>query len=191
MHGLTRDVPYSPLEANVEVRGSATLPNDREAHLSIWALPRETEEVAAARAVLRKVAVRWWKWNLEREVRSWLADRARRGTAKEELVRNGEGVEDCILRARACTYWSWVRGSRLFFWRFPSEYLADARDGVPFWREKEPPPGRVVFGKGRKVKACELPSYQAESREASWGHGGRFSRCASSGIWNRGKESPG
>ena len=62
-------------------------------------------------------------------------------------------MEDCLRRARSATYWSWVRGSRLFFWRFPEEFLDDARDGVPFWKLTTAPPS-------------DLPNYPGESREA-------------------------
>ena len=56
--GLTRDVPFSPLEEDMEVRAAAALPDDREVDLSTWALPGETKEQAWARAVLQKFAVR-------------------------------------------------------------------------------------------------------------------------------------
>jgi hypothetical protein len=63
------------------------------------------------------------------------------------------GVEDCVRRLRETTYWSWPRGSRLFFWKFPLEWQEDARVGVRFWHLEQPPTG-------------SLPNPRAESREA-------------------------
>jgi hypothetical protein len=42
-------------------------------------------------------------------------------------------IEDCVQHAKACMNWSWIRGSRLFFWQFDDEFLTDMRDGVEFW----------------------------------------------------------
>ena len=71
--GLTRDVPYSPLETELDVRAGVALPDDREVDLDTWAIPGETREEAKARAVLQKFAVLWWRRHTEREARAWLA----------------------------------------------------------------------------------------------------------------------
>ena len=63
-------------------------------------------------------------------------------------------MEDCIRRARACTYWSWPRGSRIFFWKFPPEWRNDFRDGTAFWRLTKPPTGHL--------RNMAVPSREAE-----------------------------
>ncbi|KAL7526848.1 hypothetical protein ACHAXR_001679 [Thalassiosira sp. AJA248-18] len=134
--GFSKDIPYSPLEYKVEARVTAAQSDDAEVDLSQWATPGETPEIASARAVLRKLAARWWSYYQEKKAQEWLMQRE---ATRDEI----EGVEDCIKRIRAVSYWSWHRGSRLFFWKFPSEWLADARDGVPFWHLSPPPKGMM------------------------------------------------
>ena len=46
--GKTDDVPFTPLEGNVDTAAQA---DDAEVDLSTWALPDETQEQAAARQV--------------------------------------------------------------------------------------------------------------------------------------------
>jgi hypothetical protein len=43
-------------------------------------------------------------------------------------------VEDAIRRIKACRYFKWVRGSRIFYWWLPGEWHADFRDGVKCWQ---------------------------------------------------------
>ena len=131
--GLTKNVPFSAMEQQIAGRAEATISDDAEVDLSTWALPGETPEQAAYRAILRRFALKWWANNLENEANAWLATH---GNSAEDR----EAIEDCIRRAKACTYWQWTRGSRLFFWRFPEEFRADMRDGVEFFH-LGPPPG--------------------------------------------------
>lgn len=137
--GKTDDIPFSPLEKNVSVRVTAALGDDREVDLSTWALEGETEEVANARQVLRRFVLRYWKWKAHKDAYDWLASRKRGGLLTPF---DAPAVEDCLSRVRATTYWTWVRGSRLLFFRYTDEaWLADARDGVPFWQLSKPPEG--------------------------------------------------
>jgi hypothetical protein len=83
-------------------------------------------------------------------VRIWLEGKKEAKLAREELLKNykvwwsktyregsteklkdAAGGMDCIVRASATSYWEWTEGSRLFFWRWPPQYLKSARDGVP------------------------------------------------------------
>lgn len=144
--GLTKDIPVGPLEQLVETRVEAKLPDDAPVDFSLWAAPNETPEMEAARHVLRRLAVKWWASNIEKEAREWLA-------SHDHDERDVEAVENIVKRVKACSYWEWHRGSRLFFWRFPSEWLADARDGVEFWKFDTPPAGLY-------------PNVPSESREA-------------------------
>ena len=131
---LSTDIRFKPLEEATDTRVAAALSDYAEVDLSNWALKDETEEQSKARIVLRRFAVRWWKTNLAREGQAWLRNN---GNHKQDAL----AIKDCIARANAATYWTWVRGSRLFFWRFPKEWQADARDGVEFWHLKDPPKG--------------------------------------------------
>ena len=133
--GLTTDVPFSPLEQAVSTRLTAAKADNAEVDLSLWALPEESEEETRARAVLRRFALRCWVRMQERSACAWLAAR---DPVKWD---DHEAVEDCLRRCRAATYWSWPRGSRLLFWKFPDEWAIDARDGVPFCHTEDPPAG--------------------------------------------------
>ncbi len=44
-----------------------------------------------------------------------------------------DGVKECMEKAAGCTWWKWDAGSRLFFWRWPKEYVIEARDGCKCW----------------------------------------------------------
>ncbi|KAL7523246.1 hypothetical protein ACHAXR_000093, partial [Thalassiosira sp. AJA248-18] len=98
--GFSKDIPYSPLEYK-GIGGSVG--RRRGGPESMGATPGETPEIASARAVLRKVAARWWSYYQEKKAREWLANRV---PTRDEI----EGVEDCIKRIRAVSYWSWHRG---------------------------------------------------------------------------------
>ena len=117
-------------------RAKAALADDAGVELSYWALPNETPEQTKARHLLRVFAHLWWVYNLAREAYAWLK-------ANGNLPRDKEAIDDCIRRAAGSDYWDWHRGSRLFFWRFPTEcgWQADARDGVEFWHLCDPPKG--------------------------------------------------
>ena len=134
--GKASDVPFSPMEEAVSTRVKAAQADDAEVDLSQWAEPGETEEVANARAVLRRFSVRWWAKHQEKIARRWLKNLGP-DAVKEDI----EGINDCLRRTEGCTYWSWNRGSRLFFWKLPAEWRKDFRDGVPFWKVSTPPKG--------------------------------------------------
>ena len=60
--GRTVEIPFAPMEDVVEGRLKAAQSDDAEVDLKHWAPPGETPEEAAARVVLRRFAVRWWKY---------------------------------------------------------------------------------------------------------------------------------
>jgi hypothetical protein len=134
--GFTSDVPFSPLEAKASAWLTAAQADDAEVDLSAWAFPSETIEKARARVVLRRFVLRWWVFNLRRETMRWW-NRNRRDP------RDIAAIHDCIFRARACSYWHWHRGSRLFFWRFPPEFREQMRDGIPFYHIAPSPKGHA------------------------------------------------
>ena len=65
--GLTKDVPFSRLEANADTRVAATQADDAKVDLTTWALPDETIEQSKAREVLRRFAAKWCAYNLSRK----------------------------------------------------------------------------------------------------------------------------
>ena len=122
------DVPFKPLEDLAEVRAEAACPDDAEIDLSIWADVDETPLQAKARSTLRRFAVKWWAHNHTRKASAWLAEGDR---DKFDHM----AVKDGLRRIKACRYFKWVRGSRIFFWLIPNDknhngWCTDFRDGV-------------------------------------------------------------
>ena len=69
--GLTQDVPFASMEANIDTRATTTRADDAQADLSTRALPNGTLEQVKAREVLRMFAVKWWAYNLSRKAWKW------------------------------------------------------------------------------------------------------------------------
>ena len=95
--GLTRDVLFSPLELKTEAQSVATKADDAGIDLSTWAVPGETKREVRARDVLRRFAVRWWKYHQIRVAESWLDSLS---PPTEAYIK---GVRKCIDRIDACT----------------------------------------------------------------------------------------
>ena len=70
----------------------------------------------------------------------WLKEHGGELGTKEDC----EAIEDCLWMIKACTYWVWPRGSRIFFWKFPDEWRSNVRDGIPFWQVSKPPVGYLT-----------------------------------------------
>jgi hypothetical protein len=136
MVGLTCDVPFSYMEIKASTGVGAAQANDAEVDLSAWALLDKMDEQVCARNVLWRFAIRWWARNIAVEAMSWW--RANRKDPKDSAA-----IQNCIFRARACSYWHWTRGSRLFFWRLPKEFHEDMRGGIPFYHLSPPPRGHA------------------------------------------------
>ena len=70
-----------------------------------------------------------WRRNV---LRSWISYKILtlqgKPTKKDE-----EAARDCIWRCSECTSWSWVGGSRPFFWRWDPEWRMAQRDGFKQW----------------------------------------------------------
>ena len=64
--GITKDVPFSPMETKVNIRVATTQADDVEVDLdlAIWALPEETPNHTKAWVGLRRFAARYWAHNL-------------------------------------------------------------------------------------------------------------------------------
>lgn len=148
--GLTAFVPYSPLELKEETGVAAARADDAPVDYSTWATEGETPEVAKARETLRKLAVLWWAICVERGGRRWLEEHPNHTEEDVKLI------EECIWKARAASYWSWHRGSRIMWWRMPEEWWGDFRDGEKFWHVSDLPKGMT--------RNAPSPSREAELR---------------------------
>ena len=75
--------------------------------------------------------LRRWKRNITSSYLKW---------ARNNIDgKNGLAAKDCIQRAANASWWSWDDGSRPFFWRWPSDYQLQVRDGAKVYFE-----GRVI-----------------------------------------------
>ena len=121
---LPSAVPVGDLEREVDVKLTVATTDDDMADLEQWSFPNETRAEADARVILRCFAARWWKYSQEKQASAWLS--------AHPSSKNDAGIKDCLKRIRATSYWTWPRGSRVFFWKVPLEWFSDIRDGVPF-----------------------------------------------------------
>lgn len=124
------DIPFSPMEQAAEVRAEASCPDDAEIDLSVWSWPGESELSASARTVLRRFAVKWWKYYHTRTANGWLKSRA----SADQVKFDTQAVKDCLFRINACKYFKWVRGSRILYWQLPEEWQSEFRDGIKIWQ---------------------------------------------------------
>ena len=147
--GKSSDIPFNPMEDTTDTRVKAAQADDAEVDLSQWADPNETPEMARARNLLRRGVARWWIKHQERVAMKWIEDMGEEVT-QEDI----QAINDCMRHNQGCSYWSWGRGSRILFYKFPPEWRNDFRDGVPFWKVSKPPKGFM-----RNMKA---PSREAE-----------------------------
>ena len=147
--GRTDTVPFSRLELVGSSRTKAAQVDDAEVDLSASAVPGETQEMAKARQVLRRLAVRWWYHHQVKVAQTWLAG----GVRSQE---DKEAVDDAIRRMKAATYFGWPRGSRHLFYKVKDPgWRRDFCDGVAFWRLSPPPAGRLPNAKAPS-RAAEL-----------------------------------
>lgn len=96
---------------------------------------------AHALAVLRGALLRCWKRKVEASFLAWL---------EQEKVFHDEGWleetqkigQSACSRAWGASWWEWDKGSALFFWRWPADYLEQARIGTRPWFVSAPPASR-------------------------------------------------
>ena len=109
-------------------------------------IPRIQQNWVDALEVLReKFFHRIWVRRLVRSFWTWVRSKSSSMCYELESV---IVAADAISRAKGCTWWEWVDGSSLFFWRWPEDYQRVARDGLlPWlkaghsdWKHKQAPP---------------------------------------------------
>ncbi len=88
-------------------------------------------------------------WDADRKCYFWLRGDKRSGNVglkryqtgwklrQRVLGKSRLAAQECIAKAAECSWWKWDAGSRLFFWRWPKEYMEEARDGARCWFEKD------------------------------------------------------
>jgi hypothetical protein len=143
--GFVSDIPFSPLEAKVTTRVAAAQTNFAEVGPTAWSSPSETEEEAQGRVVLRQFAAHWWANYLERDAMRWWMSN---GWDPLDLA----AIKDCIVWARATSYWHWHQGSRLFFRRFLKEFQKMMWDGTLFYHVADSPVG---YAHNMAAPSCE------------------------------------
>ena len=108
--GKTSSILFKPIEEVTDTRVKAAQDDDANVDLSQWSYPNETPGMVGARAVLCFFVVNWWAHHQEKIAFRWLESIGNNVTLKDI-----EGVTDCICWVKACTYWTWVRGSYTMF----------------------------------------------------------------------------
>lgn len=86
--------------------------------------------------VLRRCLLRFWKRKVERSFVEWFGSRSHDVEQRDEIYRSG--MQACIYAWRA-SWFEWLGGSAIFFWRWPDEWMEDVRLGVPPFFDKDPP----------------------------------------------------
>ena len=86
---------------------------------------------------LRSLILRRFKRNVYKSFRSYIASTY---SAEELMLRSSielrtdlEVGRDAISRAMDSSFWTWNRGSTIFFWRWNSYYKKEVRDGFPIF----------------------------------------------------------
>jgi len=97
---------------------------------SLWNVGGDSLPARRSRRVMRNWFHGLWLKILKKEAWDWLA--------KHPDPRNEVAIKECIERAEGSTWFEWKDGSRLFFWRWPEEFMEDARDGGDPFMVKRP-----------------------------------------------------
>jgi hypothetical protein len=111
--------------------------------LSLWVIGGESLKMETARQTIRKLLFRCWMRRLYLEAIKWLHTH---GEGEYEV--NRAAIYEALTRAFHSSWWEWLYGIRLLFWRWPSIWREEARDGAKAFRKYFPHPC---------LKACSPP----------------------------------
>jgi hypothetical protein len=81
--------------------------------------------------IIRSFMISVWVRSITKSFVRYLKITYNSESSSEEYVKDLDAGIDCIKYATQCTWWEWLGGSRLFFWRWPNEFKNMARDGIP------------------------------------------------------------
>jgi hypothetical protein len=101
---------------------------------------RTTEAKKSLLDSIRKGGLKYWKDKVERDFLTWFHGAEHRYDERQDLFQ--AGMKACVY-ARRCSWWEWLGGSMILFWRWPLNYMKEAKkDGVkPYF--DEPPPSTM------------------------------------------------
>jgi hypothetical protein len=111
--------------------------DDAQVNLKLWAVGGDLEKMENVRVVLRNFLWRYWLQKITKEANDWLSTEHYQ---VEEHTRHQNAIKDCLEQCEKSDWWQWEHGSRLFFWRWPSIWRNEARDGSPGFHYKYPRP---------------------------------------------------
>jgi len=91
--------------------------DDAEVNLSLWNVGGDGPGMEDARKAICGGLHLFWRRRLTIEASQWY--QAEKTDDEEQNKQNVQGLQDCIRRCSALTWWAWDDGSRLLFWRWP------------------------------------------------------------------------
>jgi hypothetical protein len=94
---------------------TATKDDIAEIDVSLWAIGGESLKMETDRQTIRKLLFRCWKQRLYLEAIKWLHTH---GVGEYEV--NIAAIYEALTHAFHSSWWEWLDGSRLLFWRWPS-----------------------------------------------------------------------
>ena len=121
----------------------ATRSDDAAVDYALWAVGGTGPGMESCRESLRGGLHRLWRRRFTKEAYDWLHVHGR----PEDASKDRKAIVDCTTRAANSSWWDWKDGSRLFFWRWPEAWRAEARDGAAGFHTKHlrPQRGRSTF----------------------------------------------
>jgi hypothetical protein len=102
---------------------------------SLWDIGGESRKMETARQTIRKLLFRCWIRRLYLEAIKCLHTH---GEGEYEV--NRAAINEALTHACHSSWWEWLDGSRLFFWRWSSIWHEEARDGAKAFHKYVPPP---------------------------------------------------
>lgn len=164
--GMVSQADFNPVETKVDVK--AVKHDDAAVPIHIWnqrliynyPVPERLEGVskeAIERSLdtLRKFLVVKWcalvftslnsylKITWPKQMEQYQKNERRAEKLGKEFLADIDGGRECLGYATSASWWEWLGGSRLFFWRWTDEFRRWARDGIP-----------VCWLKDIKLKKC-------------------------------------
>ena len=103
--------------------------------LSLWAFVGETAEMEIAIFTVRNFLLQCWKRRLYLEAIHWLKNQY-----PIDYGINVAALYDALMRAVNYSWWGWLYGIRLFFWRWPYIWMKESIDGARAFHIYFPPP---------------------------------------------------
>jgi hypothetical protein len=101
----------------------ATKVDDTGIYISLWAVGGNASRMEEAKEVMWRAFHRVWYRRLSKEAAKYYCAKseamAKTCLGREDLIKDKEAIEDCLMRSQRSTWWEWTDGSRLYFWRWP------------------------------------------------------------------------